>query len=196
MNLGRGTIFGMKKLLFSTGNADKFFTAQQVCKMHGIEIVQRNLDILEIQDENPEKVAMDKAMKAYLRVKEPVLISDDSWAFLGLNGFPGVYMHSMNEWFTAEDFLRLVLPLEDRRAIFTQYLVYDDGNTQKVFTHQSKATLLREIRGTAKHPSHTVISMDKDKGKSIAEVIEYRSHDSDHDAAIVWNEFAQWYKET
>ncbi len=42
----------------------------------------------------------------------------------------------------------------------------------------------------------TVISMDKDKGKSIAEVIEHRANNADHDAAIVWNEFAQWYKET
>ncbi len=183
----------MKKLLFSTGNADKLFTAQQVCKKHGIEIVQRNLDIPEIQDENPEKVAMDKAMKAFLMAKEPVVISDDSWAFLGLNGFPGVYMHSMNEWFTSEDFLRLVLPLKDRRVIFTQYLVYDNGKEQKVFTHQSKATLLKEIRGSSKHPSLTITSMESDNGKSIAEVIKQRSNNSDHEAAIIWNEFAQWY---
>jgi len=98
----------------------------------------------------------------------------------------------MNEWFTSEDFLRLVLPLKDRRVIFTQYLVYDDGKEQKVFTHQSKATLLKEIRGSSKHPSLTITSMESDNGKSIAEVIKQRSNNSDHEAAIIWNEFAQW----
>lgn len=184
----------MNKLLFSTGNAQKFFTAQQVCQTHGVEIEQRNIDIAEVQDENPEVVALDKARKAYDVVGEPVLISDDSWAFIGLNGFPGVYMHSINEWFTPDDFLHLVGPLKDKRAIFTQYLVYDDGKTQKIFTRQTKATLLDEIRGSSKHPSHTVTSIDADKGRSIAEVTASSDHQSDHAVAVIWNDFLDWFK--
>lgn len=100
----------MKQLIFSTGNAEKFLTAQHVCNPAGISLKQVDIDELEIQEENPEKVALDKATKAFKVVNKPLVITDDSWAFAGLKGFPGVYMHSINEWFTPEDFLRLTLP--------------------------------------------------------------------------------------
>src|ERR1700733_12593651 len=98
---------GMKRLLFSTSNDDKFQTAQHTCQQYGIEMVQETADIVEIQSEDPEAVALDKAGKAFEHFKQPVVITDDSWGFLGLGGFPGVYMHSMNHWFSAEDFLHL-----------------------------------------------------------------------------------------
>ena len=96
----------MKKVIFSTGNAEKFLTAKHVCELYDIQLTQKSSDIVEIQSENPEIVALDKASKAFALFKKPVVITDDSWAFSGLKGFPGVYMHSINAWFTPEDFLR------------------------------------------------------------------------------------------
>lgn len=182
----------MKQLVFLTGNAEKLSTAKTVCEKYGINIVQKKADTTEIQEEDPEKVALDKAAKAFSIVKQPVVITDDSWSFSGLNGFPGVYMHSINEWFTPEDFLRLTLSLADREVVFTQYLVYTDGVEQKTFTSQSKGSLLKEIRGKSKHTSHTVIAMEGDGGLSIAEAIQ-ASDRSARQSSRVWHDFAKWY---
>ncbi len=173
----------------------KFNTAKDVCSKRNIELVQKNIDITEIQEEDAKKVAIDKANKAYDIIQKPVVITDDSWGFTGLNGFPGVYMHSVNEWFSAEDFLRLTLPLKNREVIFTQHLIYSDGQQQKVFKRTSKGTLLKEIRGESSHPCLTIISLDRESGKSIAESYDPKKDKSGRIAANIWREFLDWYQD-
>lgn len=183
----------MKHLAFSTGNATKFLTAKHVCDRYDIRLTQETRDIVEIQDE-PENVALDKAAKAYKLLKRPVVISDDSWSFSGLNGFPGVYMHAMNEWFTTEDFLRLTLPLEDRKVTLTQYLVYTDAQQQKVFAKRTAGTLLKEIRGKSEYPRcFQIITLAGDSGQSIAEVYDKAPDQTERQPAKVWFEFAAWF---
>ncbi len=183
----------MKRLIFSTGNALKFQTASDVCKKYDIALAQKDIDVVEIQDEDPRRVALDKAAKAFAVTGKPVVITDDSWSLEGLNGFPGVYMHSINEWFTPEDFLRLVLPLKNRKVTMTQYLVYTDGYNQKVFTQQSEGELLKEVRGQSKLSSYTVIAMTGDNGLSIAEAIAQAHDKSTRQTAQVWYDFVEWY---
>jgi non-canonical purine NTP pyrophosphatase (RdgB/HAM1 family) len=183
----------MNSLVFSTGNPEKFLTAKHTCDKYGIQLMQRDIDITEIQEEDPEKVARDKAMKAYEVIKAPVVITDDAWTFFGLRGFPGVYMHSINKWFTPEDFLRLVLPLEDRSVMLTQHLIYTDDHEQKVFIKQTRGTLLKEIRGESTYPSFQVITLDGDNGVSIAEAYDLAHNKSTRKSAQVWHDFAEWF---
>lgn len=183
----------MRDLVFCTGNSEKFATAQDVCEHYKIQLIQKSVDITEIQAENPEKVAVDKASKAFAITKEPIVITDDSWAFSGLNGFPGVYMHSINKWFSPEDFLRLTLPLEDRAVTLTQYLIYDDGHSQKVFKRQTEGELLKEIRGNSKYASHTVITLLGNNGLSIAEEYDQATDKSTRKSAQIWRDFAGWF---
>lgn len=184
----------MRQLLFSTSNNEKFLTAKHACDNAGIDLQRIEIDVVEIQEENPELVAIDKAKKAFKVVGEPIVITDDSWSFDGLKGFPGVYMHSMNEWLTPEDYLRLVLPLENREATLTQNLVYIDSTQHKVFRHQTKGQLLKEIRGQSKHSSHTIISLEGDNGLSIAEAYDNAMDKSTRQSAQVWYDFTEWYK--
>jgi len=183
----------MKKIIFVTGNLDKLQTAKDVAGKYGVDILQKDISIAEIQDENPRNIAQDKSNKAYEAVKLPVLVSDDTWCIPGLNGFPGPYMHSVNEWFTPDDFLRLTLPLENRVVTLTQYLVYTDGRNQKVFKHESNGKLLKEVRGSSEYPSHTIIALDSDNGLSIAEAHQTLKDRSLRDSSIVWHEFIDWF---
>jgi inosine/xanthosine triphosphate pyrophosphatase family protein len=180
------------QLLFSTGNNDKFLTAQAVCAKAGISLVQKDAAVIEIQSEDPQAVALDKALKSFQSLGQPLVITDDSWAFAGLNGFPGVYMHSINSWFSPEDFLHLTLPLKNRTVTLTQHLVYIDGQQQKVFTRQTTGALLTEARGTSRYPSHTIITLEGDKGRSIAETFA-ASDKSTRQSARVWDDFVAWY---
>lgn len=184
----------MKGVIFSTGNAEKFITAKHVCDHYHIRLTQKNSDIVEIQEENSENIALDKASKAFALVNKPVVITDDSWAFSGLKGFPGAYMHSINEWFSPKDFLRLVLPLVDRKVVLTQYLVYQDRYDQKVFMWQTEGQLLKEIRGISEHPSHTIITLSGDNGLSIAEAFDQATDKSTRQSAKIWQDFAMWFK--
>jgi inosine/xanthosine triphosphate pyrophosphatase family protein len=186
----------MKKVIFATTNDAKFKTARDVCDKYGVDIAQKKIDIDEIQSEDPEKVAVDKARRAYEVIGNPVTITDESWSYPGLNGFPGAYMHSMNEWFSPEDFLRLVMPLKDRRAFLTQYLIYDDGQIQKIFKVLSEGVLLKEIKGSSIHANYTITSMKGTNGLSEAEYLSSITDKSKRPAAKVWHDFAIWYKES
>lgn len=182
----------MKNLVFVTGNTEKFETAKHACSKHGIELVQNKIEIDEIQAEDPKKVALDKASKAFKNIGRPVIITDDSWWFSGLHGFPGVYMHSMNTWLSPADFLRLTLPLKDRKVTLTQYLVYDEGDQQQIFTQQTRGELLKEIKGSSSHSSHTIITLEGDGGMSIAEAYEKTADKSSRQSAQIWHDFANW----
>jgi len=185
----------MKNLVFATGNEMKFRMADVVCRSYGIQLARKNADIEEVQGENAEKVAIDKADKMYAVLKEPLVITDDSWAFSGLRGFPGVYMHSVNKWLTPQDFLNLTLPLKDRRVTLTMRLVYNNNAEQKIFQTNFPGKILKEARGESKYANHTIVSLDGDEGKSIAEVYEKQNLGADHNASKVWHDFAKWYSD-
>lgn len=183
----------MKRVLFATGNQHKFLMASHMCEHHDIQLVQQNIDVPEIQSEDPAQIAADKAAKAYAAVGKPVVITDDSWSFAGLKGFPGPYMHSINKWFTPNDFLHLTQSLRNRKITLTQYLVYDDGKSQKVFTRRSLGKLLAEPRGTSQYASHTIMALDSDDGLSIAEAFDRITDLSTRDPAQIWKDFATWF---
>ncbi len=185
----------MYSVIFATGNAEKFEIARAVCEPLGVHLVQKALEIDEIQGEDSEVIVHDKARKAFALVKEPVIVSDDSWIMPGLGGFPGPYMKSMNTWLTPEDFLNLTRMLSDRRAILLQLLVYSDGTQQQLFRNEHVGMLLTESRGSYGAPAHKVITMPGDNGLSIAEAYDRGTIHADRDVAIGWQQFVSWYKQ-
>jgi len=182
------------KLIFSTGNSDKFHTAQRVLQPSGIELSQAKLDIDEIQSEGGDAIILDKSHKAFGLVGRPVVVSDDSWSIPGLNGFPGPYMKSINTWFKEEDFLNLTINLKDRQIFLTNRLAYNDGHKIKLFKNDRKGMLLKESRGKSSHLSHQFIVMDGDNGLSQAEVYSRGLDQNNRERALVWNMLAKWLK--
>lgn len=188
----------MNTIYFATSNQEKMLIAKTVCSKFDIKVEQANIDIDEIQGEDPVIIVQDKARRAYEGLAKPVVVSDDSWDIPALNGFPGPYMKSINKWFKPEDFLRLMSGIKDRTIIIHQYLAYFDGDTMKVFSNDIHGKVIEEPRGkNERSPNMTVTTMDNDNGKTIAEVFEQGAkavaerYITRRDA---WHEFAEWYK--
>ena len=182
----------MKSLIYATGNDLKFQLAATAAKDFRVEVIQKPLDIDEIQGEDTEKIARDKTAKAFAQLNQPVITSDDSWSVTALRGFPGPYMKSLNAWLTTDDFLRLFSTLENREIILTQIIVYQDKQGQQVFRRQTKGELMHEARGhLPSGPNQEIITLDGDNGKSIAEI--FNDHDlSDAAGTKVWPDFFEW----
>lgn len=182
----------MHKILFVTGNEQKFRLAQHVCDQFGFEIEQEtSLDIPEIQDETGELIAKNKANAAFSQLQRPIVVTDDTWMIPGLKGFPGPYMKSMNHWFTAKDWLNLTRSLEDRTVILRQILVYQDEMEQVLFSVDIEGVLLTEARGTfSSAPSQELVSFDNGK-HSIAEIFA-AGKSSISERRTSWHKFAEW----
>jgi len=172
--------------------------AQTVCSKFDISVEQVTVDIDEIQGENPVIIVKDKVHRAYNSLSKPVVVSDDSWHITALNGFPGPYMKSINYWFKPDDFIRLMKGVEDRSIILRQLLAYYDGRTTKIFSKDIYGQVIDEPRGKSDHsPNMSVIVLDDDNGKTIAEVFEQGQTavaKRYQDRLDVWHGFVDWYK--
>jgi len=186
----------MSDLTFVTGNSLKYRNASESFLRAGIHLSSKDLEIHEIQSEDAIDIAKAKSQAAYGIMETPVLVSDDSWKLLGLNGFPGAYMKSMNHWFSVEDWARLTKPLTDRRVVLSQIVVFQSATQQRVFTNEVHGELLKAPSGKTDVTSQSIITIDGDNGKSIAEVLtENPQHYFDRQASKIWNEVAAWYKD-
>ncbi len=184
----------MNTLLCATGNQTKYGIGKAVFSKHGIDLKQAILDIDEIQSENVVAIIEDKARKAFANLEEPVVVSDDSWAIPGLNGFPGPYMKSINHWFTPQNLIDLTHKLTDRRIYLNQLVTYYDGTALKTFRKDNLGELLQSPKGEYGIPLMKVVSLHADSGKSISQVYDSgRQHEDDRIVGDAWELLATWY---
>jgi inosine/xanthosine triphosphate pyrophosphatase family protein len=183
-------------LICATTNTMKFNFGKELFAMYDIELQQVVLDIAEIQGEDPEAIIRDKAKKAYAASGQPVLVTDDSWSIPGLNGFPGPYMKSMNQWFSADDFIRLTRDLKDRTIFINQFVAFKDELETVVFRHDIPGKILEEPRGNYGPPILKVVALDGDDGLSISETYDPgEEHETERLGrnAGAWQHLADWY---
>lgn len=158
----------MGQFIFATSNDHKVMTAKFVCDSFGIEFDRANVDLVEIQSDNTDEIALHKVRQAYEKLGKAVAITDDSWLIPGLNGFPGPYMKYINQWFRPEDFINLTESLDDRQIIMRQVIAYKDRENEKVFTTDIPGTILKDVRGKSEIMHFAVMSFDGGK-HSVAE---------------------------
>jgi non-canonical purine NTP pyrophosphatase (RdgB/HAM1 family) len=187
----------MNTLYFATGNKEKMLIAQTVCSKFNIKVEQAVIEVDEIQGEDPVAIVQDKARRAYDSLSKPVAVSDDSWDIPALNGFPGPYMKSINKWFKPEDFIRLMNSIKDRSIILHQFLVFNDGSEMKIFKNDIYGRIIDKPRGkNDRSPNMSVIELDADNGKTIAEVFEQGEETLANRYLArpdAWHELAEWY---
>lgn len=156
-------------LYFVSSNKNKIYRARQNLGSMGIDFTTKPFEVPEIQSDNTDEIAIKKAVDAYTILQQPLFVSDDSWFIPSLNGFPGAYMKYMNEWLTADDFLRLMAPHKNREVILRETLCFTDGTQTKVFSQDNKGQILTAPQGKGQ-PSLVLTTFSK-TGKSLGECV-------------------------
>lgn len=113
-------------IIFVTGNKYKFKIAQQALGKSSLEIkiAQSKLDVPEIQSASVEAVARFSAQWASKILEKPVAVSDGGCYIEALNGFPGPFIKYINQWFSAQDLLRLMDGKKNRIVLWKDCLAY------------------------------------------------------------------------
>jgi non-canonical purine NTP pyrophosphatase (RdgB/HAM1 family) len=173
-----------------TSNKEKIHFAKLALDKEGIVFDVASLPLIEIQADTPQEIILHKADQAYLMLKKPVVVNDHWWSFPALGGFPGPYMHFMNDHLRADDLIRLMDGKEDRRAILTESICYKDDKHVKVFTQERIGEVLPSPQGDGV-PGQQVISLSRD-GLSIATHLNRGSDPISNDERKVWKELADW----
>ena len=123
----------MKKLFYVTGNSYKFKNAKKYAERFGFDLVQKKLNIKEIQSGSVENIAKEKAKQAFKILNKPLIVSDSGWNIPSLRGFPGPYMQYINQWFRSEDFLKLIKDKKDKSIILEHIICAISSKGSKSF---------------------------------------------------------------
>lgn len=185
----------MKEVVFVTSNEFKFAHAAHIMGLSNISLVRKHMDLQEMQSESGEEITRHKAHQAYTAFNHPLVVNDDTWSIPGLNGFPGPYMKSMNEWLSADDWLNLTKTLQDRRIILQQHIVYQDETGQHYFVENIEGLLITEARGQHKH-SHLAITSFDGGTYTGAERVDMNIPAVDPSVPTAWHRLAQFLQVT
>ncbi len=178
----------MKKILFATGNSRKVAEAKLGCEIFEIQVEQIKVDIEEIQSSDPVIISNHKANQAFKAVREPIVVTDTFWEIPALNGFPGAYMKDVASWFSAEDFINLIINKQDKRIAFTESVTYKDSKTIKVFSKKYWGVIVLTPRGTG----NSIENVAEFDGVTLG---ERRSEGglSHKPQDYIWYDFARWF---
>jgi non-canonical purine NTP pyrophosphatase (RdgB/HAM1 family) len=115
----------MTELIFVTGSTSKFREAAEIMALHGVALVQHDLQLIEPKLDDPRLVVRWKARQAYRRLRRPLFVDDTTLCLAGYPCFPGAYTAAVARTLGPAGLCRLLDPAH--RASFTSWVCYHDG---------------------------------------------------------------------
>ena len=122
------------ELFFVSSNENKFQEAERILSNFGMQINFFKTTLEEIQSNNLNDIAEQKAVNAYEIVKKPIIIEDDGLFIDSLNGFPGPYSSYVYDTIGNKGIMNLLENCETRDAKFVSIIAYcDNDDVVKLF---------------------------------------------------------------
>ncbi len=129
-------------IIFITGNSGKFLVAQKALKGSGYSLVQKKLEVPEIQSQKIEEIASFSAKWAAEKLDNTVVVTDVGYYIEALNGFPGPFVKFVNQWLSPEHILKIMSGIENRGVIVKDCLAFCQPGLKPVcFLGISKGTI-------------------------------------------------------
>ena len=126
-----------KEITFVTGNPTKVLHANVVLQNFGYRAIAKKVDFIEPREEDPAKVAVEKANQAFGLLYTPLMVEDSGIFIRALNGFPKTYIRFVEDTIGISNILKMMEGVTDRYAEFRQALAYiEPGMAEpKVFSY-------------------------------------------------------------
>ncbi len=148
MNLSKGGTEMTKKITYVTGNWAKLESAKKVFEPIGYTVDNIKLETPEIQADDVSEVAKYSAKWAAEKLNCSVIKNDTGLFVEGLNGFPGVYTHYVDDTLGEDGLLKLMDGIENRNAYFKESIAYcEPGCEPVVFEGITKGRIATEKSG-------------------------------------------------
>ena len=122
------------ELFFVSSNENKFQETERILSNFGMQINFFKTTLEEIQSNDLNDIAEQKAINAYGIVKKPIIIEDDGLFIDSLNGFPGPYSSYVYDTIGNKGIMNLLENCETRDAKFVSLIAYcDNDDVVKLF---------------------------------------------------------------
>ena len=189
----------MSEIYFVSNNLHKYSEIKSMLndKIIGLDLKFCKQDIIEIQDEKIENIAMEKAKSAYNIVKKPIIIEDDGLFINSLNGFPGQYSKFILKSIGNRGIIRLLKGSSDRSAYFKSIFVYNDGIIVKVFYGKIIGKISSTITegGWGYDPIFIPLNRNNKKGITFAKLSQTNKKNELSHRRIAFYKFIKWFNQ-
>lgn len=129
-------------MIFVTSNIHKFNEIKHIIpniRMHKMEFIEPQ-DSIEI-------VAMSKAIQAYSRLKQPLVVEDTGLFLNALSGFPGEYSVWLHKRIGCRGIIDLLRDKEDRSGEMVTVVAYVDRDGIRLFRGALRVRIADSERG-------------------------------------------------
>lgn len=178
----------LKGITFASTNPNKFYEVESILATRGIRVEFARLDLLEIQSDSLEQIAIEKARSAYTLLQKPVIVEDDGLFVHALSGFPGQYSSYAFKTIGNPGILKLLEDKEDRSASFLSLVAYSDESNIHLFEGRIAGTISKKI--TQGGWGYDPIFMPEAAGMTFAELANVKNEYSHRKIAL--EKFAGW----
>jgi len=189
----------MKKIFFATSNKGKVASVNRVLNKFGIEAIQKEIEIKEIQSDDPKEIASEKVLSAFKILKKPVIALDAGFFIPSLKGFPGAYVSYVLSKIGSEGILKLVSG-KKRNCEFKEALAFFASDLKKpvVFEDKVEGKLSFRKKGRRKEYFWSelfYVFVPKGEKKTLAEMTkkEYLNWSRKVNENSYLVRFAKWY---
>lgn len=117
-------------ITFVTSNTNKFNEVKS--SLPEINIIQKDADLIEIQDTQEEIVKYKCAQAAHI-INGPVLVEDTSLEFNALGGLPGPYIKHFCKSIGGQGLHNILEKYEDKSARAICYLAFTEGPNKVIY---------------------------------------------------------------
>jgi XTP/dITP diphosphohydrolase len=186
-------------IFFVSNNIHKYFEIKSILhdRTTDLDLNFYKQNIVEIQDEKIEKIAIEKAKSAYNIVKRPIIIEDDGLFINSLNGFPGQYSSYVFKSIGNRGILRLLEGSRARSAFFKSIFVYTNGIITRVFIGQINGKISATITdgGWGYDPIFIPLKdyNDDDDNKTFATLSKTNKKNELSHRRIALDKFVKWF---
>jgi len=186
----------MHELYYATGNHDKFSTVGRYLAGERPEIILKQCahELIEIQSDELEQVAIDKARQAWNILQKPVLVDDAGIYFDNYNKFPGVMTKYVFNGIGFEGLYALTKPGDT--AYFRLYMVYWYEPQKYIVFESSCAGYISHqtlYKATESSP-YNQLFIPNGCDKTLAQMICENGHCQEYDYRIAAvKKFLNWY---
>jgi non-canonical purine NTP pyrophosphatase (RdgB/HAM1 family) len=117
------------KLIFVTGNKDKFDEASKIVT----DLEQLDIDLTEIQSLDSKEIILHKLKEAETKVDGSIVVEDNSLSLECLSGLPGPLVKWFMKTLGNEGLAKIAKSFENTKAIASVIIGYKDGDTTEFF---------------------------------------------------------------
>ena len=136
-----------EELRFLTRNPGKFRELSELVDPSKYRLLQDETEIHELQTEDMNALIRDKVLKAFDRIRRPLIVDHTGLRFALLNGFPGGLTSVFYDKLRPEGIASLIGKSSNPMVIAVTLLAYCDGCKIHTFEGQADGTVADKPRG-------------------------------------------------